>query len=79
MPATDLHFTEVVADPIGQVTKVYADIGLELTAEAEAAMRRWLIERPRDPARPAYALEDYGLTPEQVDERFADYNERFRP
>ena len=40
-------------------------------------MRRWLDERPREAARPAYGLETYGLRPEQVDERFTLYNKRF--
>ena len=40
-------------------------------------MRRWLEERPREAARPAYDLHDYGLHPEQVDERFTLYNKRF--
>jgi hypothetical protein len=56
---------------------VYDAIGLPLTASAETAMRHWLRERPREPARPAYGLDSYGLRPEQVDERFALYNKRF--
>jgi sulfotransferase family protein len=75
---TDIAFEDAVADPIGQVARVYDAVGLPLTAEAENAMRRWLIGRPREAARPPYALEAYGLRPEQVDERFALYNKRFR-
>ncbi len=41
-------------------------------------MRRWLAERPREVPRPPYALENYGLRPEQVDERFTLYKKRFR-
>jgi hypothetical protein len=74
---TDIAFDDAVADPIGQVARVYDDIGLPLTVEAENAMRRWLNERPREATRPSYGLEDYGLHPEQVDERFALYNSRF--
>ncbi|MCV7328948.1 sulfotransferase [Mycobacterium cookii] len=74
---TDIAFDDAVADPIGQVARVYDAIGLPLTVEAEAAMRRWLEERPREAARPPYGLADYGLKPEQVDERFALYNKRF--
>ncbi|MEE3750366.1 sulfotransferase family protein [Mycobacterium intracellulare] len=74
---TDIGFHEAVADPIGQVARVYDAIGLPLTADAEDAMRRWLRERPREAARPPYGLENYGLLPEQVDERFTLYNKRF--
>jgi hypothetical protein len=76
-PVTDIAFDDAVADPIGQVTRVYDAIGLPLTVEAETAMRRWLKERPRETARPPYGLADYGLRPEQVDERFTQYNKRF--
>lgn len=75
---TDIGFDEAVADPIGQVARVYDAIGLALTADAEEAMRRWLAHRPRELARPPYGLADYGLRPEQVDERFTLYNRRFR-
>ena len=75
---TDIEFGDAVADPIGQVGRVYEAIGVELTADAEAAMRRWLVDRPREPVRPAYALDTYGLSAGQIDERFADYNARFR-
>jgi len=74
---TDIGFDDAVADPIGQVTRVYDAIDLPLTAEAETAMQLWLKERPREAARPPYALGDYGLLPEQVDDRFALYNKRF--
>ena len=75
---TDIEFTDAVADPIGQVARVYDAVDLPLTADAESAMRRWLTERPRDPARPPYAANDFGLTEAQIDERFAAYNDRFR-
>ncbi|MGA5466062.1 sulfotransferase family protein [Mycobacterium sp. NPDC050041] len=75
---TDIAYADAVADPIGAVTRVYEAIGLAFTAEAEAAMRRWLVERPRAPQRPAYALQDYGLTGAEVDDRFAAYKSRFR-
>lgn len=77
-PVTDLHFAAAVADPIGAVAQVYADLGVPLTAAAEAAMRHWLQTRPREGARPPYAAQDFGLTPEQISERFAVYDETFR-
>ncbi len=75
---TDIGFDDAVADPIGQVARVYDAVGLPLTAAAEEAMRRWLAHRPREVPRPSYRLANYGLLPEQVDERFTLYNKRFR-
>ena len=75
---TDIEFADAVADPIGQVARVYDSIGVPLTGDAESAMRRWLIERPREPTRPPYAAADFGLSDAEIDERFAAYNARFR-
>ena len=75
---TDIEFDDAVADPIGQVARVYDAVGLPLTAEArnrDAALARASV--PREAARPPYAAGDFGLTDEQIDERFAVYNERF--
>jgi len=69
---TDLEFADAVADPIGQVSRVYDAVGLDLTADAEAVMRDWLARRPRETGRPAYTPETYGLSAEQIRERFAD-------
>lgn len=41
-------------------------------------MRRWLVERPKEAARPSYAATDFGLSDTQIDERFATYDSRFR-
>jgi Sulfotransferase family len=67
----DVAYDEFVADPIGTVEAVYGYFGLTLTGRAAAAMRG-LREQSAGAARPAhrYALADFGLTGEQVDERF---------
>ena len=75
---TDVHYEDAVADPIGQAARVYDAVGLPLTSDVSEAMRRWLAGRPREVPRPAYDLHTYGLTDEQIDERFALYNKRFR-
>jgi sulfotransferase family protein len=75
---TDIEFADAVADPIGQVSRVYDAIGLDLTETAAIAMRRWLAERPREHPRPPYAARDFGLSDGQIDERFEAYNARFR-
>ena len=75
---TDIEFGDAVADPIGQVFRVYDAIGVPFTGAAEAGMRRWLQRRPPEPGRPPYAPSDYGLDEQRIDEIFADYNSRFR-
>lgn len=75
---TDIEFADAVADPIGHVARVYEAIGMPLTATAESAMRRWLAERPREPARAPYRAGDFGLSDEQITERFTAYQRRFR-
>lgn len=75
---TDIEFAAAVGDPVGQVSRVYDAIGVPLTAAAEAAMRRWLAERPREAPRPPYTASDYGLHDRDIDARFAAYNRRFR-
>ncbi|AKK25830.1 sulfotransferase [Mycobacterium sp. EPa45] len=75
---TDIQYADAVADPIGQVGRVYDAAGLDLTDTTVAAMKDWLANRPRELPRPPYDLGAYGLTNEQVDERFSLYNKRFR-
>lgn len=75
---TDIEFADAVADPIGQVARVYDAIGVSLTAEAESVMGRWLTDRPRETRRPPYAAADFGLSDAAIDERFAAYTMRFR-
>ncbi|MGA8846191.1 MAG: sulfotransferase, partial [Nocardioides sp.] len=77
-PATDLAFEDLVRDPLATVARVYAALGLELDAPAATGMGEWLDRRPREAGRPPYAAASYGLTEAMIDERFADYNQRFR-
>jgi hypothetical protein len=74
----DVHYSELVADPMAQVARIYAHAGLELTAEAQAQMRQWAVENERD-RRPvhAYTLEEFGYTQDGLRRDFAAYCERF--
>lgn len=75
---TDLAFEDLVADPVAQIGRVYDAIGIDLDVSAEAAMRAWLVRRPREEGRPDYRPESYGLTEAQIRDRFAEYERRFR-
>lgn len=72
------HFDEVCNDPISVISKVYEKAGRELTPEAIAGCKEY------DESRPAnhwgaygYTQEEFGLSPEAIDKRFAEYLKLF--
>ena len=52
----DIRYQDIRHDLIGAVARIYDEIGLELTAEAEARMRAFLAAHPGDQARQPQAL-----------------------
>ena len=74
----DLHFQEIVADPLACVRRLYAHFDLELTPEAERRMQAYLDAHPRDEhGTHAYSLESFGLDPDEVQAAFAEYCTHF--
>ena len=74
----DLSFDDVQRDPIGQVTKLYQELGDELSDEARQRMQDWWANTARDRAGPAsHSPDRFGLDPGLVADEFAFYNERF--
>lgn len=71
----DVDYDDFVADPAGTVESIYAHFGLPLSDVAADAVRDLGARGARTDARPAhqYALSDFGLSGEDVDERFAGY------
>ncbi len=75
----DLHFREVVTDPIGAAKRVYNHFGLGWTDDVEQRMRRWQADNPRGKyGEHRYAAEDFGLTDAAIAERYAAYMEHFQ-
>ncbi|MFH5207978.1 sulfotransferase family protein [Antrihabitans spumae] len=71
----DIDYRDFVGDPLATVSGIYDYFGVPLTTTAESAMAAMHTESRSGDRKPAhkYALEDFGLTPEQVDERFPSY------
>ena len=71
----DVGYDDFAADPVRTVEAVYAHFGLALSPEARAAMEAVRAQGAPAAVGPAhrYALSDFGLTGDQVDERFAGY------
>ena len=68
----DVDYDDFTADPIATVEAVYTHFGLPYSGAAADAIRALHAEASHGSARPAhrYSLADFGLTAEQVDERF---------
>ncbi|MBH0120512.1 sulfotransferase [Rhodococcus sp. CX] len=71
----DVAYRDFVEDPIGTIGSLYDRFGIGLSAEAEAAMVALHTESRQGDRKPAhrYTLAEFGLTVEDVDERFPDY------
>jgi hypothetical protein len=73
----DVSYKRLIKEPMAVVRGIYGHFGMELTSAAEAAMQRFLDEKPKDKhGAHRYTLEDAGLTRAGVDERFAFYLDR---
>ena len=74
----DVRYTDLVDDPMGVVNDIYERHNWPLEPDAANAMQEWLRiqeeQRSKEPPH-EYRLEDYGLTPETVNEAFAPYRE----
>ena len=69
----DVDYHDLIADPLGAVANVYGHFGMALTDEARKAMEDSHAESQTGARAPKhkYSLADYGLTAEEVKERFA--------
>lgn len=69
----DVNYRDLIDDPLGTVADVYRHYGMSLTDEARKAMEDSHAESQTGARAPKhkYSLADYGLTAEEVKERFA--------
>lgn len=74
----DLPFGKFQEDPVAAVEWVYEHFGIEYTAGADAAIRRFRAENPQGKhGAHAYDLETWGLDADEIRERFEPYVEAF--
>jgi hypothetical protein len=76
VPFLDVAYDHLVSTPMDVVRAIYAFDETELTPEVEHAMRAYLDENAQGKfGRHAYALDEFGLRPDTIRERFATYIE----
>jgi hypothetical protein len=74
----DVHFQELLTDPLVVVRKIYGRFGLPFDAAVEGRMRQALAENPRDKhGVHRYTLGQFELDPVHEARRFAGYCDRF--
>ncbi|MGH7785232.1 MAG: sulfotransferase family protein [Candidatus Binatia bacterium] len=74
----DMHFPDFIRDEIGMVRRIYTHFGMQLSAEAETRMRRFLAANPKDKhGAHRYALADASLDVATERRRYAAYQQRF--
>ena len=74
----DVHYADLVADPVGETKKLYAKLGDEWTSEAEAGIQGWVNDNPQNKfGKHEYKLAQYGLTVEQIEPLFERYLSRY--
>lgn len=74
----DVHYHELVRDPMMVIRRIYAHFDVPLTEEASAAMRRFLAANPKDKhGAHRYSLSTFGLEADDLVRRFKAYREYY--
>jgi hypothetical protein len=74
----DVHYADLMRDPMGTMRKVYKSLGDELTPAAEAGMSRWLGDNAQDKfGKHEYKLARFGLTEQTLRPLFERYLTRY--
>lgn len=74
----DVHYHDLVQDPLAVVRRIYAHFGLPLSEMAQARMSRYLADNPKDKhGAHQYSLEAFGLDADALSRCFKAYREHF--
>ncbi len=72
----DCSQQELVDDPMGVVERVYQAFGMPLDTAARSALQAHIDANPKGKhGKHEYKLEEYGLTRELIDQRYAFYTD----
>jgi len=74
----DVHYRDLVRQPLAVVERIYAHAGMTFTSEAHATVQRLIDARRQNRhGKHRYRLTDYGLTADDVRSIFKTYIERY--
>ena len=70
----DVSYDDVKNNALGVIERIYRHAGRELTPSRRQAMLAWEAKNPQhQQGGYSYTLQDYGLTPAEIDAAFAEY------
>jgi hypothetical protein len=70
----DVHYADLMREPIPTLRRLYAALGDEFTPEAEDSIQAWIDENPQGKfGRHDYQLAEWGLTVEDIKRGFEGY------
>lgn len=74
----DVHYAELMADPMKEIRRIYDFLGLELAEETRAKMDRFRGTNPKDKRGVhRYRAEDFGLDPKRLGHDFVTYRDHY--
>jgi hypothetical protein len=74
----DVHYRDLVKDPVGVIQQIYEYFGYSFTEAFRLQIVEWLDENPKEKhGIHRYSLQQFGLTPDSVDQYFAAYCTEF--
>lgn len=74
----DVHYADMLNDPMGTMRTLYGKLGDEFTPKAEAGIQAWLDDNPQNKfGRHEYELDEFGLSVEALKPVFARYESRY--
>jgi hypothetical protein len=73
-----IHYDDLVRDPMAAIRLIYGQFGYRLSAQAEASMTAFMAAKPRGGyGKNRYATGRFGINPERLRPDFAAYTEYF--
>ncbi|MGH0033940.1 MAG: sulfotransferase family protein [Myxococcota bacterium] len=74
----DSHFSDLMADPVAAVEKLYGRMGRPLLGEHADAIRRYLAEKPQGKfGRHRYSAQEWGFDPVKLREKMRPYTDHY--
>ncbi|MFC1671316.1 sulfotransferase, partial [Spirochaetota bacterium] len=75
----DISYYDLISNPIREIKKTYEFLKRPLTSDALNRMTAWMDNNPQHKhGRHKYSLHDFGLTKNDVEDKFGKYRKRFK-